>query len=259
MIERLRGALAHVRERTSLVPRVALVLGQGTSLDGDVLTRAESLELPELGEGAAVTLGWIGGVPVAVQSGSSADGIASVHESGVRVRLLRLLGAEALLVAGVCYALDPSLAAGDLVLVEDHLNLLGENPLVGPNIDEMGPRFPDLTEAYDPALRSLAREVAAALGARLGGGVFAAIRGPSLRAMEEFLKLRTLGADLVGAGVVPEVIVARHMGMRALALLAVAGDLASPPGPAVGRVLGGMVARMGSVTDRGAGPGERIG
>ncbi len=249
MSERLHEAVARVRERTSLVPRVALVIGQGFDLGGDLFSLEARVDLPEIGADVAVALGRIEGVPVAVHSGSSADGGVTVREAGLPVRVSRLLGAEVLVLTGVCRALDPSLVAGDLVVVEDHLNLLGENPLVGPNEDELGPRFPDMTEPYDPILRRLAREAAAAAGARLGGGVYAAIPDANLLAAGEYVKLRQLGARLVGPGVVPEVIAARHMGMRVLAMLAVAADSPSPSGPGVGPVLRELVKRLGLPED----------
>jgi purine-nucleoside phosphorylase len=134
------------------------------------------------------------------------------------VRLLRALGAPTLVVSNACGGMHPLWAPGDLMLIADHINLLGDNPLVGPNDDAMGPRFPDMSEPYDAALRTIAREVALARGATLREGVYVAVAGPNLETRAEYRMLRALGADVVGMSTVPEVIVARHAGMRVLGL-----------------------------------------
>jgi purine-nucleoside phosphorylase len=132
------------------------------------------------------------------------------------VRVLRALGAPVLIVSNACGGMNPAWQPGDLMLIADHINLLGENPLVGPNDDAMGPRFPDMSEPYDPALRTLAREVAKAEGLTLREGVYVAVTGPNLETRAEYRMLRRLGADVVGMSTVPEVIVAVHAGMRVL-------------------------------------------
>lgn len=161
---------------------------------------------------------------------------------------------------GGCTGLTAYFGAGDLVTVDDHINLLGANPLIGPNLDELGPRFPDLSEPYDLALRELAEDGARAHGIRLGRGVYAAVPDPNLTTPAEYRMLRGLGADLVGMAAVPEVIVARHMGMRVLVLLVVsgrrlpdsflpaAGERVLPIGeaePRVHRVIRGLATRLG--------------
>lgn len=142
----------------------------------------------------------------------------SAREVGFPVRVLAALGVRCLVVSNVSGGLNPLWAPGDLVLIADHINLLGDNPLVGPNVDSQGPRFPDMSEAYDAELRALAREEALRLGIRLQEGVYAAVAGPCLETRAEYRMLRTLGADLVGMSTVPEVIVARHAGLRVLGL-----------------------------------------
>jgi purine-nucleoside phosphorylase len=121
-------------------------------------------------------------------------------------------------VSNACGGMHPLWAAGDLMLISDHINLLGDNPLVGPNDDALGPRFPDMSEPYDAALRALAREVATRKGLTLREGVYVAVAGPNLETRAEYRMLRALGADVVGMSTVPEVIVARHGGMRVLGL-----------------------------------------
>ena len=134
------------------------------------------------------------------------------------VRVLRALGAETLIVSNACGGMHPLWAAGDLMLIADHINLLGDNPLIGPNDDALGPRFPDMSEPYDSSLRVLAREVAVANGITLREGIYAAVQGPNLETRAEYRFLRAVGADVVGMSTVPEVIVARHGGMRVLGL-----------------------------------------
>lgn len=150
----------------------------------------------------------------------------SAAETVFLVRLARLLGATTLVMTNAAGGLDPALSPGDLVLVEDHVNLTGLNPLRGRPPAAWGPRFPDMNTAYDPALRELARETAAGLGIALGAGVYAAVPGPSYETPAEVRMLRTLGAHLVGMSTVLEVIAARHMGMRALVLSLVANAAA---------------------------------
>lgn len=134
------------------------------------------------------------------------------------VRVMRLLGARTLVVSNACGGMNPLWAPGDLMLIADHINLLGDNPLVGPNLDDLGPRFPDMSAAYDPELQRLAQEVALERGLPLRRGVYVAVSGPNLETAAEYRMLRVLGADVVGMSTVPEVIAAVHAGLRVLGL-----------------------------------------
>jgi purine-nucleoside phosphorylase len=128
------------------------------------------------------------------------------------------LGAETLLLTNSAGSVDQRFAPGDLMLISDHINMLGDNPLVGRNDDRLGPRFPDMSAPYDPTLRALAREVAVAQRLTLREGVYVAVAGPNLETRAEYRMLRALGADVVGMSTVPEVIVAVHGGMRVLGM-----------------------------------------
>ncbi len=139
-----------------------------------------------------------------------------MQEIGFPIRVMGALGATTLCVSNACGGMHPLWGPGDLLLIADHINLLGDNPLIGANDDSLGPRFPDMSAAYDPGLRALAREVARDLKIVLREGVYVAVTGPNLETAAEYRMLRGIGADVVGMSTVPEVIVAVHGGMRVL-------------------------------------------
>src|SRR5581483_8796400 len=142
----------------------------------------------------------------------------SLRQVTFPVRVLHALGANTLVVSNACGGLNPLWSAGDLMLIADHINLLGDSPLIGPNDDRLGPRFPDLSAPYDESLRALARRVAMEQGITLREGIYVAVSGPNLETRAEYRMLRGIGADVVGMSTVPEVIVAVHAGMRVLGL-----------------------------------------
>ena len=228
VVERIDESVRAVRARSALEPRVAVVLGTGLAAlveAVEVETTISYSEIPGFVEPTVeshrgvLVLGSVRGTPVAVMQGRfhSYEGY-SLQEVAYPIRVLRQLGAETLVVLNTSGGLNPSFTAGQLVLIEDHINLLGDNPLVGPNIESFGPRFPDMSEPYDRGLRSLALDIARGLGVSLGRGVYVAVPGPSLETRAEYRMLRSAGADVVGMSTVPEVIVARHMGMRVVGL-----------------------------------------
>lgn len=151
----------------------------------------------------------------------------SLQQVTFPVRVLRALGVKTLFVSNACGGLNPHWSAGDLMLITDHVNLLGDSPLIGPNDDRLGPRFPDLSAPYDPALGALARRVAADAGITLREGVYVAVSGPNLETRAEYRFLRAIGADVVGMSTVPETIVAVHAGMRVLGL-SILTDMCDP-------------------------------
>ncbi len=226
--ERIARAATEVRARWPDRPAVGIILGTGLSrlaehvADANVMPYEEIPGFPtstvETHRGRLVG-GKLDSVPVAILQGRTHryEGY-TLEEVAFPVRVLRELGVGTLVVSSVSGGLDPLWVPGDLVLISDHINLLGDNPLVGPNVDSQGPRFPDMSRAYDPELRRIAREEALRLGFTLREGVYVAVPGPNLETAAEYRMLRGIGADLVGMSTVPEVIVARHTGMRVLAL-----------------------------------------
>lgn len=222
------ATVAEVRKKSNFEPEVALILGTGL---GGLAKRIEvELEIPysELpgfvsptveSHSGRLLLGRLGGKRVGAMQGRfhRYEGY-SLREVTYPVRVLRALGAKTLIVSNVSGGMNPLWSTGELVLIADHINLLGDNPLIGENWDELGPRFPDMSEVYDRRLQELAREVALEQGVRLNRGVYVAVQGPNLETRAEYRMLRMLGADVVGMSTVPEVIVAIHGGMRVLGL-----------------------------------------
>lgn len=227
LVRRLEEAVAFVLGRTSLRPAIGVVLGSGLGAFADALEDAVAVPFGEIphfpastvvGHGGALVVGRSRGVPVAVMKGR-------VHfYEGYRldqvvfpIRVLGRLGVETLVLTNAAGAINPAFAPGDLMVIEDHVNLLG-NPLLGPNEEALGSRFPDMSEAYDRGLRDVAEAACRAASVRCHRGVYVALTGPSYETPAEIRMFRTLGADAVGMSTVPEVIAARHMGMRVVGL-----------------------------------------
>jgi len=239
---RLEYARAWVRGRTELRPVVGMVLGSGLGALADRLGGAVSIpyeEIPEFpavsvpGHAGRLVVGTLGGVPVAAMQGRvhAYEGW-SAEDLTFGVRLLAATGVRALLLTNAAGAVNPGLAPGDLVRITDQLNLTGLNPLTGRNDERIGPRFPDMSQPYDPQLGALLDASAARLGIPLGTGVYAGVAGPSYETPAEIRMLRILGADLVGMSTVLEVIAARHAGIRVAAVSLVtnlAAGLAGKP------------------------------
>jgi purine-nucleoside phosphorylase len=228
LLQRMEAATDAVRARTAFEPRVGIVLGTGLGALAEMIDVESTVpydEIPGFPEPTVEThsgrlvLGTLGGTPVVAMQGRfhRYEGY-TLQEVTFPIRVLRALGAGTLVVSNVSGGMNPLWDVGELVLIDDHINLLGDSPLIGPNVDELGPRFPDMSEPYDLALQDLARSAALELGVRLNRGVYVAVPGPQLETRAEYRMLRMLGADVVGMSTVPEVIVARHMDMRVLGL-----------------------------------------
>jgi xanthosine phosphorylase len=218
-------------EAPGFTPRLGLILGSGLGGLADALEDPVTIEYARLpgfpqpsiaGHGGRLVLGRLAGLAVGCLQGRR-----HVYEGGdpgamrAPVRALRRAGAAALLVTNAAGSLRPDCPPGSLMSIADHVNLLGVNPLTGANDDDVGPRFPSLRDAYDPALRGLLRHCAGTLGIALPEGVYLATHGPSFETPAEIRAFRTLGADAVGMSTVPEVILARHCGLRVAAVSAI--------------------------------------
>lgn len=228
VLERIDEAVAVIRARSPIAPRVAIILGTGL---GGLAARIESPTAIEYGDlpgfplstveshAGRLLLGHLSGCPVVAMQGRfhRYEGY-SLQQATFPVRVMRRLGAETLIVSNACGGMHPDWKAGDLMLIADHINLLGDNPLIGPNDDQLGPRFPDCSVLYDAGLRNEARRIAAEQGTTLREGVYVAVAGPNLETRAEYRMLRTLGADVVGMSTVPEVLVASHGGMKVLGI-----------------------------------------
>ena len=236
------AAAARIREDSALEPRVGVVLGSGLgSLVDELEDRVEIpyAEIPgwpvstAVGHAGVLVLGTIAGVPIAVMRGRAHlyEGIGA-DRVAFGVRVLGRLGIRSLVVTNAAGGIDPGYRPGLLVLISDHVNLQGASALVGPNDDSLGPRFPDMSDAYDPELRAQAREAAARLGIEAEEGVYGAWLGPQFETPAEIRFMRAVGADLAGMSTVQEVIAARHMGVRVLGISVVtnmaAGVLPEP-------------------------------
>ncbi|HET7583429.1 MAG TPA: purine-nucleoside phosphorylase [Gemmatimonadaceae bacterium] len=226
LVERIQAAAAVVRERWSERPEAAIILGTGLgrlAQDIDVAAAIDYAEVPGFplstveSHAGRLLCGTLAGRRVVAMQGRfhRYEGY-TLQQVTFPVRVLRALGAPVLIVSNACGGMHPLWNPGELVLIADHINLLGDNPLVGPNDDRLGPRFPDMSEPYDAELRALARDVALAERIVVREGVYVAVTGPNLETRAEYRFLRAIGADVVGMSTVPEVIVAVHGGMRVL-------------------------------------------
>ena len=222
------AAAAVVRGRWPHTPSAAIILGTGLGALARAIAVEATLEYAEIpgfplstveSHAGRLICGTLGAKRViAMQGRFHAYEGYTLQQVTFPVRVLRAIGAPVLLVSNACGGMNPAWQAGDLMLIADHINLLGDNPLIGPNDDALGPRFPDMSAVYDEPLRALARAVARDRGIQLREGVYVAVAGPNLETRAEYRMLRALGADVVGMSTVPEVMVAVHGGMRVLGL-----------------------------------------
>lgn len=228
LYERAEHAARFIRSRYAEDVRVALVLGSGLGAFADTLKDAESLAYEEIpgfarstveGHAGRLVLGKIGATSAAVMQGRFHfyEGY-SLEEVTFPVRALGLLGVKSLVLTNAAGGLNNSFSEGSLIVISDHLNLMGASPLRGPNDSRFGPRFPDMTKVYDQEYQELTVREAQAMGLELRRGIYAALPGPNYETPAEIRMLRLLGADAVGMSTVPEAIVARQMGVRVLGI-----------------------------------------
>lgn len=230
-------AASFLKTKTSLVPRVGIILGTGLGGLAKAATDAVSIPYGEIpafpvstvqGHAGQLVFGILSGVPVMMMEGRFHyyEGY-SLAEVTFPVRVMKAMGVETLLVTNACGGINPHFDRGDIAVIEDHINLMGVNPLIGPNDESLGPRFPDMYAPYDPAYIREVEAVALAAGIRLHRSVYSAMTGPCLETRAEYRMLKILGADTIGMSTVPEVIVAVHAGLRTLGL-SVVTDLCLP-------------------------------
>jgi purine-nucleoside phosphorylase len=228
MLRHIREASAHIGERIASAPEIGLILGSGLGVLADRIERPVIIPYAEIphfplstveGHAGELVVGQIAGRNVVAMKGRfhMYEGY-DAREVAFPVRVMKQLGVKMLLVTNAAGGINTEYRPGDLMLIKDHLNLMFQNPLIGPNEEELGVRFPDMSEAYSERLRRIARRVAAAHGLILREGVYAGVLGPTYETPAEVRMLRALGGDAAGMSTVPEVIAARHAGMEVLGI-----------------------------------------
>jgi purine-nucleoside phosphorylase len=270
LYDRIQAATDLVRDSVSLEPEVGIILGTGLGGLAEQISTEASVPYETIpgfplstveSHAGRLLLGRLAGKRVVAMQGRfhryEGYGLDAVT---LPVRVMHALGARVLIVSNACGGMNPLWNPGDLVLLSDHINLLGDNPLIGLNDERLGPRFPDMSAPYDPELRAMARAVALELGINLREGVYVAVPGPNLETRAEYRMLRSIGADVVGMSTVPEVIVAAHAGMRTVGISIITDqclpdalepadiariiDTARRAEPSLARVVHGLVERL---------------
>ena len=267
--DQVEEAAAFLRERIGVIPDVAIVLGSGLGAFGESLTDPVVLPYGSIPHWpASKVVGHAGKLVVGAARGRrvlTLSGRAHFYEGydlrtvTFATRVIARLGATALILTNAAGGINAGFSQGALMLIDDHINLLGTNPLIGPNEDRFGRRFPDMSEVYSRRLRALATDAAAAIGLPIEHGVYVAVTGPSYETPAEIRAFRTLGADAVGMSTVPEAIVAGHMGVEVLGISCIsnmaAGMLPQPLTEeevieTTGRVRGQFIALIEGILER---------
>jgi purine-nucleoside phosphorylase len=234
LYDQINVAKDAIRRTTKLKPEIGIILGTGLGCLGDkidVEVRIPYEEIPHFpvstvdSHAGDLLVGHLSGKPVLAMSGRFHvyEGY-SMQEVTFPVRVARALGVETLIVSNACGGMNPQFRAGDLMVISDHINLMGDNPLIGPNDERLGPRFPDMSEPYSRDLIALAEKVALDAGVKLQRGVYLAVTGPCLETAAEYRFMRQVGGDVVGMSTVPEVIVAVHCGLKVLGFSAITDE-----------------------------------
>jgi len=236
-VQMVNESAAFLQRQIKNQPIIGCILGSGLGDLADEITDAVAVPYETIphfpvstvaGHAGQLIFGSLCGQPVVMMKGRFHyyEGY-TMQEVTYPVRVMKALGVSSLIVTNACGGLNPSFHAGGLMLISDHLNLMGDNPLIGPNINEWGPRFPDLSNGYDAMLRNKTTALASKLGIQLFEGVYAAISGPNYMARAELSMLTYMGADVVGMSTAPEVIVANHAGIKVLGISCIT-DMAIP-------------------------------
>ncbi|MGC9522285.1 MAG: purine-nucleoside phosphorylase [Anaerolineae bacterium] len=242
-MELLEEAVAGIRQCTDLEPRIAMILGSGLNPLAESVVDAVTVDYHDIphfpvstvkGHQGRFVLGTLEGQPVVVMQGRTHyyEGY-SMPEIGIPVRVMAMLGAEMMIVTNAAGGINATYRPGEVMIIRDHINLIGMaglNPLRGPNLEAFGPRFPSMNDAYDPELRELAREVALEARIPFQQGVYICLAGPSFESPADVRFLRAIGADAVGMSTVPEVITARHSGLRVLGFSGITNTLTGEEG-----------------------------
>ncbi|HCZ06819.1 MAG: purine-nucleoside phosphorylase [Thermotogota bacterium] len=225
-VKRVENASDFLKDKIAKKPEIAIVLGSGLGGLAEILEDSQSIPYPEIpgfpvstapGHKGELVFGRLNGKEVVLMNGRFHyyEGY-SMKDVVFPIRVFQLIGVETLVVTNAAGGLNPDFEIGKPMVITDHINFMGDNPLIGPNVDAWGPRFPDMSEPYDVALYELALEVAHDLGLPLYKGVYVAVSGPNFETAAEYRMFRLLGADAIGMSTVPEVIAAKHGGMKVL-------------------------------------------
>lgn len=228
LLQKIDEAVQYIKSRSALKPEVGLILGSGLGVLADSLEEAVTIHYSDIphfpvstveGHAGEMLLGKIGGRPVLLMKGRFHfyEGYGN-ETTTFPIRVMKALEIGLLLVTNAAGGVNMSYEPGDLMLISDHINLTGGNPLIGPNLKELGVRFPDMSEAYSRRLRAKAKDVAGTIGLKLQEGVYAGFTGPSYETPAEIRMVRVMGGDAVGMSTVSEVIIARHSGIEVLGI-----------------------------------------
>ena len=228
MSEKITKTVEFIRSKTSFEPAVGIVLGTGLGNLANIIQEEISIpysDIPEfpvstvVGHQGRFVFGTLNGVKVVAMQGRFHfyEGYP-MDQVAFPIRVMKFLGIRVLILSNASGGVNPAFAVGDIMIITDHINLMGNNPLIGRNNDELGPRFPDMSDAYDAGLISKAEEIASRSGISVRKGVYAAVTGPCFETPAEYRYIRIIGADCVGMSTVPEVITARHMGLPVFAV-----------------------------------------
>lgn len=236
-LEKIKSSVAFLSERTSYKPVIGMILGSGLGSMADQIEQPKKFAFEDIphfpvstvkGHSGQLVIGQLKGKTVMAMQGRVHlyEGV-TMQELTFPVRVMQLLGVKTLIVTNACGGLNPDFEAGGLMFIEDHINLMGDNPLIGENYEELGPRFPDMSTAYDTELLTLGREAAGELNINTFTGIYSAISGPCYLGKAELRMIRKFGADTIGMSTIPETIVAVHGGMKVLGISCIT-DMAVP-------------------------------